>query len=162
VPFRVLIADDHAAVRGLLRVLLENHPGWQVCGEAENGFEAVEKASQLKPDLIILDLAMPVMDGLHAAREISSASPTVSILMHTSHSSPALDSEAKKAGVQQVVSKRDGNDLLRAIDALMSGKASGEMAATDNAKTQVAKQAASVTGAPLDSPPAVKTPKQTP
>ncbi len=63
VPFRVLIADDHAAVRGLLRVLLENHQDWQVCGEAENAFEAVAKASQLKPDLIILDLAMPVMDG---------------------------------------------------------------------------------------------------
>jgi DNA-binding NarL/FixJ family response regulator len=154
VPFRVLIADDHAAVRGLLRVLLENHQDWQVCGEAENGFEAVVKASHLKPDLIILDLAMPVMDGLSAAREISSASPRVPILMHTSHNSPALDLEAKKAGVQQVVSKSGGgNDLLRAIEALMTRKASGEMAATVNVKTQAANQAASASGAALDSPP---------
>jgi DNA-binding NarL/FixJ family response regulator len=96
---------------------------------------------------------MPVMDGLRAAREISSASPTVPILMHTSHSSPALDVEAKKAGVQQVVSKRGGDDLLTAIEALMSGNASGEMAVTVNVKTQAANQAASASGAPLDSPP---------
>jgi len=87
---------------------------------------------------------MPVMDGLSAAREISSASPRVPILMHTSHNSPALDLEAKKAGVQQVVSKSGGgDDLLRAIEALMTGKASGE----------IANQAASASGAPLDSPP---------
>ena len=73
--------------------------------------------------------------------------------MHTSHGSPALDLEAKKAGVQQVVSKSGGGNDLRAIKALMTGKASGEMAATVNVKTQAADQAASASGAPLDSPP---------
>src|SRR5258708_28532572 len=126
VPFRVLIADDHAVVRGLLRVLLENQQDWQVCGEAENGFEAVAKAGQLQPDLIILDLAMPEMDGLRAAREISTALPTVPILMHTSYNSPELDIEAKKAGVQQVLSKNGGRDhLLRASNALIREKAAG-------------------------------------
>ena len=155
VPFRVLIADDHAVVRGLLRVLLENQQDWQVCGEAENGFEAVAKAGQLQPDLIILDLAMPEMDGLRAAREISTALPTVPILMHTSYSSPELDMEAKKAGVQQVLSKNGGeDDLLRAIEALMRGKAPPEAAATVNVKTQAA-----ASGRHLSLPPAVKTRK---
>src|SRR5258707_7092882 len=97
---------------------------------------------------------MPVMDGLSAAREISSASPRVPILMHTSHNSPALDLEAKKAGVQQVVSKSGGGyDLLRAIEALMTGKASCEIAATVNVKTQPANQASSPSGSPLESLP---------
>ena len=121
-PSRLLIADDHSTVRTLLRILLESHEGWQVCAEVENGLEAVAKAAELKPDLIILDLAMPHMDGLRAAREISAALPNVPILMHTMHNSSELELEAKKAGIRKVVNKTgSGDELFAAIEELLAG-----------------------------------------
>jgi len=118
---RILISDDHAAMRRMLRLLVEAHAGWVVCGEAKNGEEAVAKAAELNPDLIILDLAMPVMDGIRASRAISAAMPTVPILMHTLHYSPHLVLEAQKAGVRRVVAKADGGDeLLAAIEELLA------------------------------------------
>jgi DNA-binding NarL/FixJ family response regulator len=118
---RILIADDHVAVRKMLRLLVETHGGWEVCGEAENGQEAVAKAIELKPDLVLTDLAMPVMDGIRASREISAAMPTVPILMHTLHYSAALELEAKKAGVRRVVAKAErGDELFNAIGALLN------------------------------------------
>jgi DNA-binding NarL/FixJ family response regulator len=120
VAFRILIADDHPTIRKVLRSLIESHEEWQVCGEVENGSEAVAKARELKPDLVILDLAMPVMDGIRAAREISRAIPGMPILMHTMHGSPAVNLEAKKAGVTLVVSKGEsGNNLIGAITELL-------------------------------------------
>jgi DNA-binding NarL/FixJ family response regulator len=117
---RILITDDHAAVRQMLKLLVETHPGWEVCGEAENGREAVAKARELKPDLIIMDMAMPVMDGIRASREISTGMPNVPILMHTLHHSPQLVLEAKRVGVRRVVAKAEGgNQLLAAIGALL-------------------------------------------
>jgi DNA-binding NarL/FixJ family response regulator len=114
---RLLIADDHATARRLLRAMLETRAGWQVCGEAENGLEAVAKTAELKPDVIILDLAMPLMDGLHAAQRISATSPTVPILMYTTHNFEGLDLEAKKVGVLKVISKTASADaLLMAIE----------------------------------------------
>jgi DNA-binding NarL/FixJ family response regulator len=116
-----VIADDNATIRRVLRALIESRAGWQVCGEAENGLEAVAKTEELKPDLIVLDLAMPTMDGIRAAREISTASPALPILMHTMHSSPSVDLEAKKAGVRKVVSKvASGDSLLVAIEDLLN------------------------------------------
>jgi DNA-binding NarL/FixJ family response regulator len=104
----------------MLRLLIETHAGWEVCGEAENGLEAIAKATELKPDLVIMDLAMPVMDGIRASREISAAMPTVPILMHTLHYSPELELEAKKVGVRRVVAKaQSGEELLNAIEALL-------------------------------------------
>jgi DNA-binding NarL/FixJ family response regulator len=121
VPSRLLIADDHGTVRTLLRILLESHEGWQVCAEVENGLEAVAKAAELKPDLVILDLAMPQMDGLRAAREISAALPNVPILMHTMHNSSELELEAKKAGIRKVVNKTgSGDELFAAIEELLA------------------------------------------
>ena len=120
-PLRLLIADDNSTARQLLRALLETRDGWQVCGEASNGVEVVAKSAELKPDIIILDLAMPLMDGMHAAQEISAASPTTPILLYTMHSFAGLDLEAKKVGIRAVVNKTDtGNDLLAAIDELIS------------------------------------------
>ena len=120
-PSRLLIADDHSTVRTLLRILLESHEGWQVCAEVENGLEAVAKAVELKPDLVILDLAMPQMDGLRAAREISAALPNVPILMHTMHNSSELELEAKKAGIRKVVNKTgSGDELFAAIEELLA------------------------------------------
>ena len=107
-------------IRRVLRALIEKHAGLQVCGEAENGFEAVRKTAELKPDLIILDMAMPIMDGVRAAREISGAYPTLPILMHTMHSSPTLDLEAKKAGVSRVLGKGvSGDEIFAAIEELL-------------------------------------------
>jgi DNA-binding NarL/FixJ family response regulator len=141
VPSRLLIADDHSTVRTLLRILLESHEGWQVCAEVENGLEAVAKAAELKPDLIILDLAMPHMDGLRAAREISAALPNVPILMHTMHNSSELELEAKKAGIRKVVNKTgSGDELFAAIEELLatsSAPTSEEIRAANGAAASI-------------------------
>ena len=118
---RILIADDHAAVRQMLKLIVETHAGWQVCGEAENGVEAVAKAVALNPDLIIMDLAMPVMDGIRASREILAAAPSMPILMHTLHYSPELELEAKKVGIRRVVAKAEGGEkLLTALELVLN------------------------------------------
>lgn len=118
---RILIADDHVVIRRMLRALVETHEGWEVCGEAANGRDAVTKALELKPDLMIMDMAMPVMDGIRASRELSKTMPAVPILMHTLHYSLELEVEAKKAGIRQVVAKVDsGEQLLNAIEALVN------------------------------------------
>jgi DNA-binding NarL/FixJ family response regulator len=123
VPFRLLIADDNATVRLVLRALLETHDDWEVCGEAANGLEAVAKAAELQPDLIILDLAMPLMDGIHAALKISTVSPHLPIILHTMHRFDALELEAKKAGIRQVINKTDnGSNLMAAVEELLKDR----------------------------------------
>jgi DNA-binding NarL/FixJ family response regulator len=122
-PYRILIADDHSLVRKVLKATLENHSGWQVCGQATNGLEAVQKAAELHPDLIILDFAMPVMDGLRAARRILSASPSVPVLIFTNYYCPTLVEEADSAGVRQVIDKGlAGHELVLAVETLLNGK----------------------------------------
>ncbi len=122
VASRLLIADDNPTVRRMLRALLETHEGWLVCGEAENGVEAVAKASELRPDVILLDLAMPVMDGLRATREISAALPGVPILIHTLHNAPGVELEAKKSGARRIINKTESADeLLKAIEEVLDG-----------------------------------------
>jgi len=115
---RILIADDSAKVRQLLKALLETHIGWQVCGEAANGMEAVERAADLKPDVIVLDLSMPGMDGLRAASQIAAVSPRPPILIFTQHAvPPEAKLEAKKQGVTEVINKESPEQLISAIDA---------------------------------------------
>jgi DNA-binding NarL/FixJ family response regulator len=127
-PYKILIADDHSLVRKVLKTTLENHSDWQVCGQATNGLEAVQKAAELHPDLIILDFAMPVMDGLGAARRILSASPSVPILIFTNYYFPSLLLEADSVGVRQVIDKGlAGNELLFAVESLLT--ANGQKAA---------------------------------
>jgi CheY-like chemotaxis protein len=117
---RILIADDSSSVRTLLRKLLESHSNlWKVCAEAANGLEAVQKAVELKPDLAIIDLQMPVMDGLSASARIAKSLPKIPILMNTIHKSDYVDSEAKHAGVREVISKAEPGALLRAVEALL-------------------------------------------
>jgi CheY-like chemotaxis protein len=115
---RILIADDNEAVRGRLGELLTTHDGWEVCGAVASGREAVEKAVELRPSLIILDLAMPEMDGLSAAKEIGKKLPSVPIVIFTLHKFATIDLEAKKAGVRYVVAKPDTETLLRVVDEL--------------------------------------------
>ena len=97
-PVRILIADDSKMIRRSLRSFLEANPNWQVCDEAIDGREAVQKTKQLIPDLIILDLAMPVMNGLHAARKISQLLPSVPIVLYSMYATPQVELEAKKVG----------------------------------------------------------------
>jgi two-component system nitrate/nitrite response regulator NarL len=123
VPIRILIADDHSLIRSVLKTTLENHANWQVCGAAKNGLEAVEKAAELKPDIIILDFAMPGMHGLQAAREILLDSPGVPILLYTNYIFPYLSLEAARAGVRGVVDKGlSGHALVSAVESLLDDK----------------------------------------
>jgi len=116
-------------VRRMLSALLETQDGWQVCGEAENGLEAVAKAKELRPDVVILDLAMPVMDGLRACREIAAALPGIPLIIHTLHNAPGVELEAKKAGARKIINKTDSADeLLRAIEEALESVRQQEIA----------------------------------
>ena len=108
----VRLVDDHAAVRGAVSRLIQDVPGFEVCGEEENGRIGIEKAKQLKPDAIVLDLSMPVMNGLEAARILRTLMPAIPILMHTAFTNPALASEALAAGVSKVASKPSPPEAL--------------------------------------------------
>lgn len=120
-PIRILIADDDASIRRLLRRLLEEHMDWQVCGEATNGQEAVQQAEKLAPDIAVLDLAMPCMNGLEAAREISKMSPHAAMLLLTVQEvSSQLVGEARDAGFQGAVSKATGAEVIKGIETLLS------------------------------------------
>jgi DNA-binding NarL/FixJ family response regulator len=119
-PKRILIVDDSLVIRKCLRELLEQQSGWEVCGEAANGREGIEKAQELKPDVIVLDLSMPVMNGLEAARELTRLLPSVPLLMWTSFEIPYLKREALSAGVKTVVLKSESlDDLVSSIQALL-------------------------------------------
>ena len=111
-PKRILIVDDNDVVRKIVRGILEEEDGWEVCGEAANGREAIEKARQLTPDVIVLDLAMPVMDGLQAARELTQILPAVPLLMFTNFESTCLKQEALSAGISALVSKSESIGVL--------------------------------------------------
>ena len=117
-PTRILIAEDNAVVRAAMRQLLENAGDWEIV-EVENGQQAVAQAQERKPNLIILDLVMPVMDGLVAARELSKLMPDVPMLMHTLHWSPQVELEAQKVGVRRVVRKADSRGLVSSIQELL-------------------------------------------
>lgn len=122
---RILIAEDHQIMRKTLRRVLESHLDWQVCGEADNGVETVQKAIELKPDLIILDLAMPLMDGLHAAREITATYPNMTIVAHTIYAVPEITQVAESCGIRKVVAKgTPKNELFRAVERLLGTEAS--------------------------------------
>jgi DNA-binding NarL/FixJ family response regulator len=118
-PKRVLLVDDHAAVRRAVKNVIDSQPEYEVCGEAENGCVGIEKARALKPDLIILDLSMPVMNGLEAARVIRAMMPSTPILMYTSFATTNLAQEAMAAGVSRVATKSNPPALIRDIELLL-------------------------------------------
>ncbi|HEY6442802.1 MAG TPA: response regulator transcription factor [Candidatus Acidoferrales bacterium] len=114
---RILLADDNPKLRTRLsRMLTSAHDGWVICAEAENGKQAVSKSIELRPDVVILDLSMPVMDGLEAAREIANAFNSVPIFLYTLHTIPALEEEASKFGITQVICKPNWQSLFDAIE----------------------------------------------
>ena len=115
---RVLIADDSIMLRSGLRKLIEEHSGW-VCAEALNGRDAIQRIQQRAPDILILDLCMPVMDGLEAARAINKLLPDLPILLCTSHLPPSLVSMAQGCGIQGTVSKYDCRQIISGVEALL-------------------------------------------
>ena len=109
---RILIADDHELVRRGVRSLLESQPGWEVCGEASNGRQAVAEARRLVPDLVVIDIGMPVLNGLEAIRQIKAERPEIECLVLTLHESEHVVHEVLTAGAHAYVLKSDTGDRL--------------------------------------------------
>ena len=119
----LLIADDHDVVRRGLCALIQGQPGWQVVAEATNGRDAVAKADEFKPDLAILDITMPSLNGIDAAKQIAKISPRTKVLILTVHDSDQLIPKALEAGARGYILKADaGRDLVTAVNALLSDK----------------------------------------
>ncbi|HEY1481616.1 MAG TPA: response regulator transcription factor, partial [Candidatus Acidoferrum sp.] len=118
-PVRILVVDDSQLMRRCLRILLEQQDAWKVCCEASNGLEAIEKARQAAPDLIVLDFQMPEMNGLDAAKEIRRQWPEVPILMVTLHMSPQLEDQAKRIGIRGACDKGNIQCVVEGVDALL-------------------------------------------
>jgi two-component system response regulator NreC len=119
-PIQILIADDDSPIRRLLRRVIEDHAGWQVCGEAETGREVLDKIGDLSPDVVVMDLAMPQMNGLQAAREVCKVAPHLPMLLLTVQQvSRELADEARAAGFQGAVSKSTGSEVVKGIESLL-------------------------------------------
>lgn len=117
---QILIADDREAIRKQVSLILTSRPDLEVCAEAADGKEAVEKTRELNPDLVILDITMPILNGLDAARMIKGFAPDIPILVLTVHKSEQLMQEAKKIGVQGYITKAEASQtLLHAVDAVL-------------------------------------------
>jgi DNA-binding NarL/FixJ family response regulator len=108
----ILIVDDNTAIRSVVRCCFESQDGLQICGEAVNGRDAIEKAQQLKPDLIVLDFSMPLMNGIQAASMLSRLMPSVPLILFTMHAGAVLESDARSAGITIIVSKDQGPEVL--------------------------------------------------
>lgn len=134
---RILIADDHESVLRGLRALLGAKPGWEVCGDAINGREAVAKATELRPDLVVLDLAMPHMDGLRAAQEISKRLPAVPIVLHTLYGTTEVELAASKYGIRRVVGKAKPGALISTVEELLSAEATSQPSATSDDTSEI-------------------------
>ncbi len=120
-----MLVDDHEIVRQGLKLILarEGDSAWEICGEAENGLEAVEKVGELKPDLVILDVSMPIMNGFEAARQIRVLAPATKIVMLSMHDSPQAAQQAKQAGADAyVVKSHSSRELHQLIAAMLAGK----------------------------------------
>ena len=116
---RILIADDNASVRRGLRGVIRDHHDWDVCGEAVDGRDAIEQARELHPDILLLDLAMPGMNGFDAARELAKLEPEVQILLCTVQLSAFVVRQAEKLGIQGAVSKSKVSQITEGIAALL-------------------------------------------
>jgi DNA-binding NarL/FixJ family response regulator len=131
-PLSILIADDHPVVRRGLRMLLEIHPGWRICGEAGSGSEAIRRVMQFRPNLVLLDISMPDMNGLEATKEIHRASPQTKVLILTMHYSQEFIQAAVKAGASGYVLKSDAEaDLVSAVGEVTGGRTFFTNAAVD-------------------------------
>jgi len=120
---RILVADDHDLMRRGIKALLQSHAGWEVCGEAHTGREAVAKAEELKPDVVILDISMPDLNGVYAAKRIRKSSPDTEVLILSVHYSDQLIRDILEAGVRGYIVKSDSDrDLIIAVETLANHK----------------------------------------
>ena len=116
---RIMIADDHDLVRRGLKMLLESHPGWKVCAEAHSGREAVTMAEELRPDIAIMDISMPELNGIEAARKIKKISPNTEMLILSMHHTDQLVREIIETGAKGYIIKSDSDrSLVAAVEAL--------------------------------------------
>ncbi len=122
-PLRIFLADDHEVVRNGIRSVLITQPGWEICGEASNGREAVEKVAAMKPDVVIIDIGMPELNGLEATRQIIKTCETAKVLVLTVHESHQVVRDVLDAGARGYILKSDaGRDLIAAVQALQRNK----------------------------------------
>jgi DNA-binding NarL/FixJ family response regulator len=120
---RILVVDDHAVVRRGVRSLLDSHEGWEVCGEATTGRDAVEQSRRLRPDVVVMDVSLPELNGLDATRQILKDLPDTEVLVLTMHHSEELARDALRAGARGYVLKSDADEnLIAAIDSLRQHK----------------------------------------
>jgi DNA-binding NarL/FixJ family response regulator len=120
---RILVVDDHPVVRQGLRALIASRSEWEIIDEAEDGIQAVERADRLQPDVVVLDVSMPKMDGLEACRRIRRNAPKSEVLFVTQHDSPQMMREAMSAGAKGYIVKSDAaRDLLAALEAVSQHK----------------------------------------
>lgn len=123
-PIRILLADDHTIVRKGLRLLLDSRPGFQVVAEAADGREAVALAEEHRPDVVVMDVAMPILNGIEAARQISSKNPQIKVVFLSMHSDEGYVLKALKAGARAYLLKDSAeHDLMSAVKAVTEGKA---------------------------------------
>jgi DNA-binding NarL/FixJ family response regulator len=122
-PLRIVVVDDHAVVRRGVRSLLESHEGWEVVAEAATGREALEAVKRHQPEIVVMDLSLPELNGLEATRQITHASPQTEVLVLTMHHSEELARQVLKAGARGYVLKSDADhNLIAAVDALRQHK----------------------------------------
>lgn len=116
---RILVADDNPSVRHYLRSILEQRGGWQVCAEARTGTEALQRAHEMLPDVILLDFQMPGLNGLDVAAQVSQSFPNIPILMVTVHFSKQLVEAARRVGIRGACAKSDVGSIVEAVEALL-------------------------------------------
>ena len=123
-PVRVLIVDDHEIVReGISQLIARSRPEWLICGQASNGEQAIELVQTLTPDVVVLDISMPKVNGLQVAAKIAAMQLHSRVLMFTMHESDRLARDVRAAGAQGVVLKSQAaRDLIRAMDHLLAGE----------------------------------------
>jgi DNA-binding NarL/FixJ family response regulator len=134
-PARILVADDHEVVRQGIRAILRARSDWEICGEAVDGRDAIRMAKELHPDVIIMDITMPVMSGLEASQEIAKLQLPSRILIFTMHESKSLGPSVRKVGAHgYVVKSRAARDLVDALDRLLAGGTFFDNASPSGAK----------------------------
>lgn len=119
-PFRILLVDDHELIRQGVRFIFSRDPQFAICGEAANGSEAIEQVTKLNPHAVILDISMPVMNGLEAATEIRRLAPKTKIVILTMHDSPQMRSQSQNAGADAFITKSQvASKLLQVVKSLL-------------------------------------------
>lgn len=119
---RILIADDSQQVRTGIRRMIEGHDGWEICGEAKDGHEAIEKTLELSPDVVVLDFFMPVTNGIVVAREIAEKCPKTSVVLCSMYLDSQLAELAREAGIAGILSKSNAGQIVDCIETVLRGE----------------------------------------